>query len=59
MQRFAEFSLICPAFAGVLVAYEAPPSTSRAESLRRIWVFHETYATSAEKTKSSPGKSAA
>jgi hypothetical protein len=41
------------------VAYETPPSIPRAESLRRIWTFHEAYATSAAKTKSSAGRSAA
>jgi hypothetical protein len=40
-------------------AYETPPSTARVESLRRIFGKHEKYATSAAKSKSSAGKSAA
>ena len=42
-----------------LVAYETAPSTKRAESLRRIWMTHEAYASSAAKSKFSGGKSAA
>ena len=40
-------------------SYETPPKTKRAESLRRIWLLHESYATSAAKSKFSGGKSAA
>lgn len=40
-------------------AYDTPPSTKRPESLRRIWLVHESYSTSAAKSKASAGKSAA
>jgi hypothetical protein len=40
-------------------SYRTAPSTKRTESLRRIWVVHESYATSAAKSESTGGKSAA
>jgi hypothetical protein len=40
-------------------AYDTPTSTKKAESLRRIWLVHESYCTSAAKSKFLGGKSAA
>ena len=40
-------------------AYDTPPTTKKAESLRRIWLVHESYCTSAAKSKFSRGRSAA
>lgn len=50
----AELAAVASAF-----AYDTPPTTSRTESLRRIWLVHESYSTSAAKSKASAGKSAA
>jgi hypothetical protein len=40
-------------------AYPTPSTTKRAESLKRIWLIHESYTMSAAKTRFSGGKSAA
>ncbi len=40
-------------------AYETPPTTKKPESLRRIWLVHESYATAAAKSRFSGGRSAA
>jgi len=40
-------------------AYDTPPSTKKEESLRRIRLVHDSYCTSAAKSKFSGGKSAA
>lgn len=42
-----------------LFAYKTSSKTKRPESLSRIWLVHESYATSAAKSKFSGGKSAA
>ena len=41
------------------VAYETPTSTPRKESMRRIWIIHDSYASAAAKSKFSKGRSAA
>jgi hypothetical protein len=40
-------------------AYNTPAKTKKRESLSRIWLVHESYVTSAAKSRSSGGKSAA
>jgi hypothetical protein len=51
-------SVTAPDMAAVATsfAYETSPSTKRTESLRRIWLVHESYTTSAAKSKFSAGK---
>jgi hypothetical protein len=41
------------------LAYETAPNTPKKESLRRIWLTHESYATAAAKSRFSKGRSAA
>jgi hypothetical protein len=41
------------------VAYETPITTPKKESMRRIWMVHDTYASAVAKSKFSKGRSAA
>ena len=52
--RLAELARIA-----TLLAYKTAPTTKKSEVLRRIWLIHEAYASSAAKSKFSRGRSAA